>query len=233
MYRDVKNCFVKGGIGMKAIIFDFDGLIVDTETIWFQAFQEVIREYGGDLPLEEFAKCIGTTDEVLYTYIEQQLKEQFNKNLLKEKVSALHQEKMKIPVARDGVKEYLEEAKGLGVKIGLASSSSRDWVIGFLEDLGIREYFEVIKTKEDVEKVKPDPALYKAAIEELKIDSSEAVVFEDSVNGLKAAIAAGLKCVVVPNEVTKALQFENHHLRLGSMKEKSLTEVLQYVREHK
>ncbi|MEN1934719.1 HAD family hydrolase [Paenibacillus sp. 102] len=217
---------------MKAIIFDFDGLIVDTETIWFQSFQEVIREYGGDLPLEEFAKCIGTTDEVLYTYIEQQLKEQFNKRLIKEKVSALHQEKMKIPATRDGVKEYLEEAKSLGVKIGLASSSSREWVVGFLEDLGIREYFEVIKTKEDVEKVKPDPALYKAAIEELEIDSSEVVVFEDSVNGLKAAIAAGLKCVVVPNEVTKALQFENYHLRLGSMKEKSLTEVLQYVREN-
>ncbi|MEY8347749.1 HAD family hydrolase [Bacillus cereus] len=218
---------------MKAIIFDFDGLIVDTETIWFQSFQEVIREYGGELPLEEFAKCIGTTDEVLYAYIEQQLKEQFNRNLLEEKVSVLHQEKMKITVARDGVKEYLEEAKRLGIRIGLASSSSRKWVVGFLEDLGIREYFEVVKTKEDVEKVKPDPALYQAALEELKIDASEAVVFEDSVNGLKAAIAAGLKCVVVPNEVTKALKFENHHLRLESMKEKSLTEVLQYVRENR
>ncbi|MCI0763352.1 HAD family hydrolase [Bacillus sp. TL12] len=218
---------------MKAIIFDFDGLIVDTETIWFQSFQEVMREYGGELPLEEFAKCIGTTDEVLYTYIEQQLKEKFNKTLLEEKVSAVHQEKMKIPVAREGVKEYLEEAKSLGVRIGLASSSSRKWVVGFLEDLGLREYFEVIKTKEDVEKVKPDPALYLAAIEELEIDSSEAVVFEDSVNGLKAAIAAGLKCVVVPNEVTKTLQFENHDLRLESMQDKSLAEVLQYVREHK
>ncbi|KEK26134.1 HAD family hydrolase [Bacillus gaemokensis] len=216
---------------MKAIIFDFDGLIVDTETIWFQSFQEVIREYGGDLPLEEFAKCIGTTDEVLYTYIEQQLKEQFDKNVLKEKVWTLHQEKMKIPVARDGVKEYIEEARDLGLKIGLASSSSRKWVVGFLEGLGIREYFEVIKTQEDVEKVKPDPALYRVAIEELGIEPSEAVVFEDSLNGLKAALAAGLICVVVPNEVTKALQFENYHLRLSSMKEKSLTEVLQYVRE--
>ncbi|MEH7458566.1 HAD family hydrolase [Bacillus sp. JJ1127] len=215
---------------MKAIIFDFDGLIVDTETIWFQSFQEVVREYGGDLPLEEFAKCIGTTDEVLYTYIEQQLKEKFNRDELKEKVSILHQEKMKMPVARDGVKEYLEEAKETGLKIGLASSSSREWVVGFLEGLGIREYFEVIKTKEDVEKVKPDPALYRVTIKELGIEPAEAVVFEDSLNGLKAALAAGLACVVVPNEVTKTLQFENHHLRLGSMKEKSLTEVLQYVR---
>ncbi|KFN02453.1 HAD family hydrolase [Bacillus clarus] len=218
---------------MKAIIFDFDGLIVDTETIWFQSFRDVVHGYGGELPLEEFAKCIGTTDEVLYTYIKEQLREQFNESVLKEKVSILHKEKMKMPVARDGVKEYLEEAKELGLKIGLASSSSREWVVGFLDALEIREYFEVIKTREDVEKVKPDPALYKVAIEELGIKPSEAVVFEDSLNGLEAAIAAGLKCVVVPNEVTKSLQFENHHLRIESMKSKSLTEVLRAVKIHK
>ncbi|MGE7631486.1 HAD family hydrolase [Bacillus paramycoides] len=215
---------------MKAIIFDFDGLIVDTETIWFHSFRDAVREYGGELPLEEFAKCIGTTDEVLYAYLKEQLKEKFNEHALKEKVTTLHKEKMKIPKARDGVKEYLEEARELGLKIALASSSSKEWVVRFLEELQIREYFEVIKTREDVEKVKPDPALYRIAIEELGIELSEAVVFEDSLNGLKAAITAGLKCVIVPNDVTRNLQFENHHLRIESMKEKSLKEVLQHIK---
>ncbi|MGE7866709.1 HAD family hydrolase [Bacillus paramycoides] len=215
---------------MKAIIFDFDGLIVDTETIWFHSFRDAVRECGGELPLEEFAKCIGTTDEVLYAYLKEQLKEKFNEHALKEKVTTLHKEKMKIPKARDGVKEYLEEARELGLKIALASSSSKEWVVRFLEELQIREYFEVIKTREDVEKVKPDPALYRIAIEELGIELSEAVVFEDSLNGLKAAIAAGLKCVIVPNDVTRNLQFENHHLRIESMKEKSLKEVLQHIK---
>ncbi|MGG0758601.1 HAD family hydrolase [Bacillus paramycoides] len=215
---------------MKAIIFDFDGLIVDTETIWFHSFRDAVREYGGELPLEEFAKCIGTTDEVLYAYLKEQLKEKFNEHALKEKVTTLHKEKMKIPKARDGVKEYLEEARELGLKIALASSSSKEWVVRFLEELQIREYFEVIKTREDVEKVKPDPALYRIAIEELGIELSEAVVFEDSLNGLKAAIAAGLKCVIVPNDVTRNLQFENHHFRIESMKEKSLKEVLQHIK---
>ncbi|PFM65801.1 HAD family hydrolase [Bacillus cereus] len=215
---------------MKAIIFDFDGLIVDTETIWFHSFRDAVREYGGELPLEEFAKCIGTTDEVLYAYLKEQLKEKFNEHALKEKVTTLHKEKMKIPKARDGVKEYLEEARELGLKIALASSSSKEWVVRFLEELQIREYFEVIKTREDVEKVKPDPALYRITIEELGIELSEAVVFEDSLNGLKAAIAAGLKCVIVPNDVTRNLQFENHHLRIESMKEKSLKEVLQHIK---
>ncbi|MFA2690114.1 HAD family hydrolase [Bacillus mycoides] len=215
---------------MKAIIFDFDGLIVDTETIWFHSFRDAVREYGGELPLGEFAKCIGTTDEVLYAYLKEQLKEKFNEHALKGKVTTLHKEKMKIPKARDGVKEYLEEAKELGLKIALASSSSREWVVRFLEELQIRDYFEVIKTREDVEKVKPDPALYKVTIEELEIEPSEAVVFEDSLNGLKAAVAAGLKCVVVPNDVTRNLQFENDHLRIESMKEKSLKEVLQHIK---
>ncbi len=81
---------------------------------------------------------------------------------------------------------------------------------------------KLLKTREDVEKVKPDPALYQIAIEDLGIDPSEAVVFEDSLNGLKAAIAAGLTCVVVPNDVTRNLPFANHHLRIESMKDKKL-----------
>lgn len=215
---------------MKAIIFDFDGLIVDTETVWFQSFKEVVRKYGGDLSLEEFAKCIGTTDEVLYAYMKEQLKEKFHKETLKEKVSFLHREKMKVPVARDGVKEYLEEARRLNLKIGLASSSSREWVVTFLTELGILEYFEVIKTREDVEKVKPDPALYEVAMKELEVKPSEVLVFEDSANGLQAALAAGVKCVIVPNNVTRTLQFEKYHLRLESMKDKKLTEVLEEVK---
>ena len=82
----------KDGRMMKAIIFDFDGLIVDTETIWFHSFRDAVREYGGDLPLEEFAKCIGTTDDVLYEYLNEQLKEKFDKYALKEKVKNLHKE---------------------------------------------------------------------------------------------------------------------------------------------
>ena len=101
----------KDGRIMKAIIFDFDGLIVDTETIWFHSFRDAVREYGGDLPLEEFAKCIGTTDDVLYAYLNDQLKEKFNKHALKEKVKTLHKEKMKITEARDGVKNTYKKRK--------------------------------------------------------------------------------------------------------------------------
>ncbi|MDR4248028.1 HAD hydrolase-like protein, partial [Bacillus thuringiensis] len=71
-------------------------LIVDTETIWFHSFRDAVREYGGELPLEEFAKCIGTTDEVLYTYLNDQLKEKIKKNAIKEKVATIQKEKIRI-----------------------------------------------------------------------------------------------------------------------------------------
>lgn len=80
-----------------------------------------------------------------------------------------------------------------------------------------------------MERVKPDPALYEVAMKELEVKPSEVLVFEDSANGLKAALAAGVKCVIVPNDVTRTLQFEKYHLRLESMEDKKLTDVLEEV----
>lgn len=98
-------------------------------------------------------------------------------------------------------------------------------------ELGLLHYFEIIITGDDVEKVKPAPDLYVKAIEVLGIQPAEAVAFEDSSNGLQAALTAGLKCVIVPNPVTDALAFENHHLRLRSMADKSLSDVIKHIEQ--
>jgi putative hydrolase of the HAD superfamily len=216
---------------IKAIIFDFDGLIIDTETAWYEAFKESINFYKADLPLSEFAKCIGTDDAVLYDYFREQLGENCDLEDIKNRAYAIHKVKMEAAQAREGVKEYLQEAKELGLKIGLASSSSREWITHFLTELKLLNYFEVLVTKDDVKKVKPAPDLYAKAIRELNIEANEAVAFEDSLNGLTAAVAAGLKCVIVPNPVTEALLFEKHALRLKSMGEKSLSEVIKQIEE--
>ncbi|WP_429367764.1 HAD family hydrolase [Paenibacillus sp. DS2015] len=213
---------------MKAIVFDFDGLIIDTETVWYLAFKEVLQGYNVDFPLEVFVKCIGTDDAALYAFIEEKLgveSIEIIMNLTKEN----HKAKMELLDIREGVREYLIEAKNLGLKIGLASSSSREWVEGFLKQLQILDYFEVIKTGDEVEKVKPDPTLYIKTLEALNINADEAVAFEDSANGARAAIAAGLKCVIVPNEVTKEINFEKFHLRINSMSEMGLTQVISHI----
>ncbi|WP_171684350.1 HAD-IA family hydrolase [Paenibacillus planticolens] len=213
---------------MKAIVFDFDGLIIDTETVWYLAFKEVFQGYNVNFPLEVFVKCIGTDDTALNVFIEEKLgieSIEIIMNLAKEN----HKVKMELLDIREGVKDYLIEAKNLGLKIGLASSSSREWVEGFLKQLQIIDYFEVIKTGDEVEKVKPDPTLYIKTLDALNIKADEAVAFEDSANGARAAIAAGLKCVIVPNEVTKEINFEKFHLRINSMSEMGLAQVISHI----
>ncbi|MGJ7911815.1 HAD family hydrolase [Neobacillus sp. LXY-1] len=202
---------------MKAVIFDFDGTIVDTESMWFEGFKELLDErFQIELPLDIFAKCVGTTDETLFQYIESQTGTAVNPQELSQTVRDRFSEKLTKLELREGVRELLEEIKQLGYVIGLASSSSKEWVERFLIQFELMDYFSVIKTKEDVLRVKPDPALYQKALEELQIEPAEAVAIEDSVNGSMAAIDAGMKCVVIPNQVTSFLNFHEKTIRFES-----------------
>ncbi|WP_134705014.1 HAD family hydrolase [Ammoniphilus sp. YIM 78166] len=216
---------------IKAVVFDFDGLIIDTETVWYEAYKEVFQEHDLHLPMDEFLKCIGTDIDFLAEYFQGEIDAKEKRAAITAKAAEKHTKKMKWVNTRGGVREYLAEAKQLGLRIGLASSSSKDWVEGFLKQLDILHYFEVIRTREDVTKVKPDPALYLSAIEALEVKSYEAVAFEDSANGAKAAKDAGLKCVIVPNEVTKSLEFVEVDLRIGSMDEVGLRHVIGRISE--
>ncbi|MED0702677.1 MULTISPECIES: HAD family hydrolase [Aeribacillus] len=216
---------------IKAIIFDFDGLIIDTETPWFEAYKETLGYYNVDLPLEHYVKSVGSDNTVLYEFFKQQLGESCNIEEIDAKAESIYKEKMKAPQAREGVKDYLQEANDLGYKIAIASSSTREWVTHYLDELGVLNYFNTIITQDDVEKVKPAPDLYLKAVDALNISSNEALAFEDSLNGLQAALAAGLKCVIVPNPVTESLPFENYDLRLQSMAEKSLSDVIKLIEQ--
>ncbi|MEE6449365.1 HAD-IA family hydrolase [Gottfriedia acidiceleris] len=214
---------------IQAVIFDFDGLIVDTESVWFEAYKEVLQRYEVELTLQKFSEVVGTSDEILFDFINSNLKEPIDKELIEQMAKVLVDEKLLEPALRESVEDYLISAKNAGLQIALASSSSREWVESFLKKLNIYEYFSVIKTKDDVKKVKPDPELYIKAIEEIGVQASEAIAFEDSLNGLIAATKAGLHCVIVPNQVTSHLEFENHSLRLSSMSEKSLEDVIKHI----
>lgn len=201
-------------MAIKAVIFDFDGTIIDTETIWFHVFKELVMEkFEIDLPLEEFAKSIGTTDEVFFQYIDTQSGKKIDPQEINQLANERFLEKRGILEVREGVKEKLDEAKELGYKIGLASSSSREWVEGFLRQFELWDYFSVIRTSEDVDKVKPDPTLYLKALEALQVEPHEALAIEDSLNGAIAAIDAGIKCIVIPNQVTAFLNFHEKTIR--------------------
>lgn len=219
---------------IKAVIFDFDGLILDTETAWYESYKEILfKDYQFELPLDVFVACVGSDDTTLINYLKKELAGNFDYDSFLDAASTLHREKMKVAEAREGVGQYLEDARKYGLKIALATSSKRSWATTHLTNLNLISYFDHIISKDDVEQIKPAPDLFLKALEVLDVDSKEALVFEDSLNGLIAAQKAKLKTIIIPNPVTEGLPFENYHLKLKSMKEKPLLEVIDTVRFNK
>lgn len=216
---------------IKALVFDFDGLILDTETPSYEAFLEIYRDYGIELPLETYAQCIGTTFEVFnpYSYLSECLGQGIDTDLVKNQFRTKYRERLECQKLRSGVTDYLEEATQLNLKIGLASSSSLAWIQPYLERYNLANYFSSICTSDHVEKVKPDPELYIQSLNNLGVSGEETISFEDSLNGLKAAKAAGLNCVIVPNELTKYSPFFEHNLLINSMRDMSLEQVISAI----
>ncbi|MDQ0112370.1 HAD family hydrolase [Paenibacillus harenae] len=213
---------------IKALIFDFDGTIIDTETPWYFAFQEVYGNYGLELPLALWGKCIGTTFAEFdpYEYLEQCLNRPIDRDDITTRSKEYYKKHMDKQELREGVREYLSLAKHKGLRIAIASSSSLGWIQRYLEKYELVDSFDIIVARDHVGQVKPSPELYLKAIELLGIEPTEAIAIEDSLNGLKAAKAAGLYCVVTPNDVTKTMNFENHDVRVDSLNQLSLDRLL-------
>ncbi|QYR22294.1 HAD family hydrolase [Paenibacillus sp. sptzw28] len=213
---------------IEAVVFDFDGLIRDSETFEFYSFQELLTEYGIELPLELYSARIGGHYNSFdpYEHLQQSLGKVLDRELLRKQRRDKYDKLIINQKARPGVQQYLEDAENLGLKIGLASSAPREWVLTNLEELELMSYFACIRTHEDAIKVKPDPELYLQVLDYFGVKPVNAIGFEDSPNGAKAAKDAGMLCVIVPNELTKNLPFDNYDLRLNSMLEMNLSSVI-------
>ena len=214
---------------IKAIVFDFDGLIIDTETVWFDSFTEVLGRFHVEFPLEIFLPCVGTKGTIIDEYIEEKLGNNVSVKEVRQLVRECHREKVIDLEIREGVRDYLTQAKELGLKIGLASSSDREWIDHFLKKLDLLHYFDVIKTGDEVKRVKPDPEVYLQCLDALNVSPTEVVAFEDSNNGARAAKAAGITCVIVPNPITAKLTFDDYDVRIESMAGQLLTDVLNKI----
>ncbi|MBP2079113.1 HAD family hydrolase [Oceanobacillus polygoni] len=217
---------------IKAVIFDFDGLILDTETAWFQSYKEVLNDqFKFDLPLEVFVKCVGSNDTALVAYLKKEIGDQLDANAIRERAGELHAQLVKEAKAREGVEAYLAEAREAGLTIALATSSTKKWVTTHLTNLNLISYFDYLITQDMVELVKPAPDLFLKTLEILKVEPYEAIVFEDSLNGLMAALEAKLPTVIIPNPVTELLPFENYHLKLNSMADMSLQDIIESLKK--
>lgn len=213
---------------VKAIIFDFDGTVIDTEMVWYNAFRDAYREHGVELTVEMYAPCIGTSHHAFnpFEYLVTDLHLPIDLKAFRRAVEARHAELMKTQGIREGILDYLHGARSKGLKIGMASSSSREWVERYTTNLKIREYFDCIRTANDVAQVKPDPEVYLRTLQGLDVAANDAVAIEDSPNGAKAAKAAGLYCIVVPGMLTLDLDFGPVDRRLNSLADLALEDLL-------
>ena len=212
---------------VRGLLFDFDGLIVDTETPSLASWQELYREHGHELPLDRWATVIGTIDAwdpfghlvELAGPLEREAV--LGRRLERELALA------DIEELRPGVLDYLEGARERGLKAAIVSSSSRRWIDRHLIRLERAEHFDAIVTADhDPDRAKPRPTLYLEALERLALRPEEAIAFEDSPNGVRAAKAAGVFCVAVPNGVTASLGLGEADLVVPSLAELGFDELI-------
>jgi HAD superfamily hydrolase (TIGR01509 family) len=219
---------------IRAVIFDFDGLILDTEVPEFQVWQEIYQTYGCELPLANWAAGIGTSWDAFdaHAYLEAQLGRLLDREHLREQRRQRCAELITIQPILPGVEDYIADAKRLGMQLGVASSSSRQWVVGHLTRLGLSPHFDCIKCSDDVLRVKPDPALYQAVLDALGLRADQAFALEDSPNGIAAAKRAGLFCIAVPNPLTCQLPLGQADLQLRSLAELPLHRLLEQLQQN-
>ena len=206
------------------LIFDFDGIIIDTESTEFISWQEIFHEHGCELKQEVWVDCIGRPHGYFdpFAHLEELTRQVVDRDALSSKrrtrVKALNNAMPILP----GIENLIAEAKERNFGIGVVSSSTRSWVHGHLDRLGLLPDFDAIICKEDTLRHKPDPDPYLAVLDQLKSRPNQAVVFEDSPPGIHSAKAAGILCVLIPSPMTRHMAFDMADLHLESLADISL-----------
>ena len=215
---------------IRALVFDLDGLILDTESVVYASWESAYRSHDVPLPLDLWHLAIGS-DESHFEPLSYLLARRpgLDVEALQAQRHAVRDRLLAQLAPCAGVPERIAEARARGLRLAVASSSSRAWVEHHLERLGLRAHFSALRCREDVARVKPDPTLYRAALAAIEVAPEEAVAFEDSPNGVAAAVAAGMRCVAIPGPMTRGLRFDAAHLCLASLAEQPLDEILARV----
>ncbi len=218
---------------IRGLIFDFDGLILETEGPDLQAWQEVYASFGCTLPFARWATQIGTGEALFNPYdeLEVQLGCPVDRATIRSQRRRRFGELVAAQATLPGVADYIAAAERLDLRLGVASSSSREWVIGHLTRLGLNRHFAAIACADDVARTKPDPTLYRTVLAALDLQPEEAIALEDSPNGIAAAKRAGLYCAAVPNLLTRHLPLQEADLQLASLTDLPLAGLLAHVRQ--
>jgi HAD superfamily hydrolase (TIGR01509 family) len=203
-------------------------LIIDTETPDYSSWQETFTSYQVTLDRALWAGFIGGASGTfdVYRHLEDLVDAPLDRDSLRASRRKRYLDLVEANPVRPGVEEYLEEAKRLDLRLGIASSSSRDWVEGHLKNRGLLGYFDQVVCRDDVTRVKPDPEVYLKCANRLGAHPGVTLAIEDSANGVTAAKAAGMFCIVVPNPMTTDMDLGHADLNLVALTDMPLKAVL-------
>ena len=217
---------------IRAIVFDFDGLILDTEEPVYRSWLEVYQAHGEELPFEKWIQTVGSTTAGFHPqhHLEERLGRPLPKEVLDRRLGR-RTEMILANAVLPGVVQHLDAARERGLELGVASSSTQEWVRGHLARLGILDRFRCVRCRDDVAHAKPEPDLYLSVLDCLGVPAAEAIAIEDSPNGVAAAKRAGMRCVAVPNSITARLDMSQADLVLNSLADASMAELLERVSE--
>jgi HAD superfamily hydrolase (TIGR01509 family) len=182
----------------RAVVFDMDGLLLDTEVVWQRAEEELFRRYGEVFSMEDKLAVIGTSAEHTAGYFARRLHQPPDRGpaLVDELTAAMHEELQLQVAGRPGAIELVERLRGR-TRLGLASNSPRRLVDAALATAHLTDAFDAVVTSDDAA-FKPAPDIYLLACERLGVAPGDALALEDSASGVAAAKAAGLTCIAVP-----------------------------------
>ena len=217
-----------------AVVLDFDGLIVDTESPILAIWQEVFREHGCELSLHDWERALGSHGAYdPCAHLAELTGRIFDHEALRTAVRARNTEACGRQPLLPGVADLLDQARSIGLRTAVASSSTRGWVEGWLERHGVRSVVDAVCGREDVARVKPEPDLFLLAAARLGVPPAACVVFEDSPNGIRAANAAEIPCLCVPNAVTAELDLSEADLVVPTFEDLSIEDVWAALQTHR
>jgi HAD superfamily hydrolase (TIGR01509 family) len=212
---------------VRALVLDFDGLLVETEAPIFEIWQAIFARHGQRLLLDDWQHALGTQGGFdPAAQLAQLTGQALDLKALERSAREQHWQACRALPLLPGVAVLLDDAEFLGLGLAVASSSPRDWVSSWLQHHGIQARFGAVCVREDVVRVKPAPDLFLLAAERLRVAPDACLVFEDSPNGICAARAAGMRCVAVPSAVTRPLPLPACDLVLNSLADVRLAELL-------
>ncbi len=186
---------------LKGAVFDMDGLMFDTERLVYDNWQRMMDEYGYPYDIEFFKQTIGKRKAEVQNIYRSRFGEDFPYWKYADECKARYIEQVKrdgIPVKK-GLYDILDFCRGNGVKIALATSTSRQTTEFNLRSAGVSDYFDALVCGEEVKNGKPHPEVFLTAAKKLGLSPESCAAFEDSISGIKSAHAAGMITVMVPD----------------------------------